>query len=105
MLQVVLIDDEYFFRNSLKRAIPWGELGFQIIGDANNGRDGYRLICDKHPDIAIIDINMPLITGLELIEMVRREQISCKTAGIRFVGYECERCDAIRCGIKTYAVG
>ena len=42
MLQVVLIDDEYFFRNSLKRAIPWGELGFQIIGDANNGRDGYR---------------------------------------------------------------
>ena len=50
-----------------------------------NGRDGYRLICDKHPDIAIIDINMPLITGLELIEMVRREQISCKC--ILLTGY------------------
>ena len=37
MLEVVLIDDEYFFRNSLKRAIPWDELGFRIVGDANNG--------------------------------------------------------------------
>lgn len=102
MLQVVLIDDEYFFRNSLKRAIPWGELGFQIIGDANNGRDGYRLICDKHPDIAIIDINMPLITGLELIEKVRREQISCKCILLTGYGDFKYAQQAIRLNVSEY---
>ena len=102
MLEVVLIDDEYFFRNSLKRAIPWEEMGFQITGDANNGRDGFRLICDKQPDIAVIDINMPLINGLELIEKLRKEQIPCKC--ILLTGYSDFKYaqQAIRLNVSEY---
>ena len=102
MLEVVLIDDEYFFRNSLKRAIPWDELGFRIVGDANNGRDGYHLILEKHPDIAIIDINMPLINGLELIERLRREQIPCKCILLTGYGDFKYAQQAIRLNVSEY---
>ncbi len=78
MLKIVLIDDEYFFRNSLKNMLSWEEYGFQITGDANNGKSGLELILDKQPDIAIVDINMPVLTGLELIEQVTEKKIRCK---------------------------
>ena len=77
-------------------------MGFQITGDANNGRDGFRLICDKQPDIAVIDINMPLINGLELIEKLRKEQIPCKC--ILLTGYSDFKYaqQAIRLNVSEY---
>lgn len=78
MLRVVLIDDEDYFRNSLKKGIAWEAQGFTIIGDANNGRDGLYLITEQQPDLAIIDINMPIMTGLDLVKQLRHLGVSCK---------------------------
>lgn len=71
MLNAVIIDDEYYFRESLKRAIPWEEMGVAISGEANNGEDALELIRSSKPDVAFVDINMPIINGLELIERTR----------------------------------
>lgn len=102
MLTVVLIDDEYFFRNSLKHAICWEELGFQLAGDANNGKSGLELILEKKPDIAIVDINMPVLTGLELIERLSEHDIHCKY--ILLTGYDEFRYaqKAIRLSVSEY---
>ena len=67
MFSVVIIDDEYFFRNSLKCNMPWQENDMKVIGDANDGSAGLNLILEARPDIVIIDINMPIYSGLEVI--------------------------------------
>lgn len=102
LLNVVLIDDEYHFRHSLKSSFPWKECGCQIVGDANNGISGYQLIESLHPDIAIVDINMPGMTGLELAEKVNALPHPCKC--ILLTGYgEFEYAKkAIAYGVKNY---
>lgn len=78
MLKIVFIDDEYYFRNSMINGLPWAEYGFSVVGDANNGMSGLNLILKEQPDIAIIDINMPGLDGLELIERLSSQEVSCR---------------------------
>lgn len=86
MLKAVLIDDEYYERLSLKNTIPWKELGIQIIGEANNGLAALDMICKSLPDIAVIDINMPKLNGIELITKLNKSNISCQY--IILTGYD-----------------
>ena len=86
MLKAVLIDDEYYERLSLKNTIPWKELGIQIIGEANNGLTALDIICKSLPDIAVIDINMPKLNGIELITKLNESNISCQY--IILTGYD-----------------
>lgn len=78
MLKVVLVDDEYYFRRSLLNNIDWAADGFEVVGDANNGRTAFELITQTQPDIAVIDINMPEYNGLELIEKLQDTGVNCK---------------------------
>ena len=59
MLNVYLVDDEYYVRTSLCKNLPWEENGFQVVGEANNGKTALEEISALCPDIAIIYINMP----------------------------------------------
>lgn len=86
MLKAVLIDDEYYERLSLKNTIPWEELGIQIIGEANNGLTAFDMICKNLPDIAVVDINMPKVNGIELISRLNELNITCQY--IILTGYD-----------------
>lgn len=78
MLKVMIIDDEFYFREALKVSIPWKELGFEICGEAKNGKDALGKVADLNPDIMIVDINMPIIDGLEFIQSVKGKGIESK---------------------------
>jgi len=78
MLKIMIIDDEFYFREALKVSIPWKELGFEICGEAKNGKDALEKVADLKPDIMIVDINMPIIDGLEFIQSVREQGIESK---------------------------
>lgn len=101
-LKVYLADDEYYVRTSLKENIPWKENGFEVIGEANNGKTALRQISDLQPDIAIIDINMPGCSGLELIQLLTGQNTACKF--IILTGYsEFQYAQkAIRLGVNDY---
>ncbi|MCG8451974.1 MAG: response regulator [Spirochaetales bacterium] len=86
MLKAVIIDDEYYFRQSLKKKLPWQQLGIEISGEANNGEDALDLIRSSLPDLALIDINMPVIDGIELVSRIRSEGID--TFIILITGYD-----------------
>lgn len=78
MLQVFLVDDEYFERLALKNSIPWEELGMHVLGEANNGLTAYEMMIKDPPDIAIVDINMPKLNGIELISRLNEMHLSCQ---------------------------
>jgi two-component system response regulator YesN len=70
MLKVMLIDDEAPFRTGLRELINWKQHGYEIIAEAGSGRSALELIDIKKPDIIIVDMNMPVMNGAELIEQV-----------------------------------
>lgn len=71
MIKVLLIDDEYLFRKALRVKIPWEELGFSICGEAKNGEEALEMVDELKPDVALVDINMPIIDGIGFIEEIR----------------------------------
>jgi len=70
MYTVVLIDDEKGIIDGLKVLMSRYLPECQVIGSANDGNDGYRLVLEKCPDIVITDIRMLKRDGLEMIEML-----------------------------------
>lgn len=70
MKTILIVDDEYYFRQALKKYIMEFQDEYQVIGEANNGKTGIQKIKDLHPDIILIDITMPQMNGFEVIEYV-----------------------------------
>ena len=72
-VQVLLADDEPFILKGLQMLIDWELYGCEIAGTASNGLEAYNIIKSKKIDLAIVDIRMPELTGLELISRVKEE--------------------------------
>jgi len=66
-LKVIIADDEAIVRIGLKSIINWEKNGFEIVGEASDGNQALDLILSQKPDIAIIDMKMPLMDGLALM--------------------------------------
>lgn len=78
MYKVLIVDDEYYFRQALKVSLPWDELELQLIGEAKNGEDALEQTRMLHPDIVMVDINMPIKDGLSFIEEAKAEGLGSK---------------------------
>jgi len=79
MRTAVIVDDEELSVDLLKYLIQRYELPIEVVGEAFSGDEGLELINSLKPDIAFIDIKMPVLNGLELIEKVnagRKNNIS-----------------------------
>ena len=66
-LSIVIVDDSDSFRANLKQYFS-GVEDMNVVADATNGVDGYEQICRLKPDIALMDVVMPRMDGLELLE-------------------------------------
>lgn len=66
MLKVAFVDDEYLVRNLLKNCLKWGELGIEIVGEAGSAQEALELVERVVPDILFIDINIPIMNGIQL---------------------------------------
>ncbi len=78
MYKVMIVDDEFYFREALKISLKWEELGFEICGEAKNGKEALQKIQELKPDITIVDINMPIMDGLEFAKKLRELGIESK---------------------------
>lgn len=83
---VVVADDEDELREAVCTMIPWGDLGFRLVGNASNGLDALELVEKLAPDLLLTDIRMPFISGIELARQVREIR---PAMGIAFLsGYD-----------------
>lgn len=73
MYRVLLADDEPIILSGLQSMLSWEELSCAVAGVARNGRQALEFIEEHRPDIVVCDINMPLLSGLELLEHCARE--------------------------------
>ncbi len=86
LFKVLIVDDEYFAREGMKKTIDWDILGCQVCGEASNGIEAIEYSKKLKPDIIITDINMPGISGLDMAFKVRELLPDCKF--IIITGYD-----------------
>src|SRR6185437_16134214 len=75
MIRIVLVDDHELVRAGF-RLILSGQSDIEVIGEAGSTEDGLRLIRAQKPDVALIDVHMPGMSGIELTERVRRADLA-----------------------------
>lgn len=73
MLKIFLAEDEVIVRETIKRMIPWENLGFELVGEAADGEMALPLLLRQKPDLLITDIKMPFMDGLTLAKVAKKE--------------------------------
>ncbi|KUP21949.1 hypothetical protein AWJ19_05915 [Paenibacillus sp. DMB5] len=71
LCKIVVVDDEMLVRQGIIHLLDWEGEGFQIVGEASNGREAFELIESQRPHIILTDIVMPVMDGEELIRLVK----------------------------------
>ncbi|WP_135550468.1 response regulator [Paenibacillus cymbidii] len=74
MKTIVLVDDEALSREHFRESVPWAAWGYRIVGEASNGQEARELCAALQPDIALIDITMPVMDGLTLLRHLHEDQ-------------------------------
>jgi DNA-binding NarL/FixJ family response regulator len=99
-LKIVLIDDSEIIREKLRRAFAEAA-GCHLVGMAVRGEDGFEIVRTERPDIVILDLCLPHLSGLETLRRIREEdqrvlivmfsgddsvemREACRTAGANF---------------------
>lgn len=101
-LKVLLVDDEIMIREGFKHLFDWEAHDCEVVGEAADGMEALNRIDTLHPDIVIMDINVPIMSGLKVIQLSRMKHPS--TAFVIVSGYDdfsyCQQ--AIRMQITDY---
>lgn len=71
MFRIVIADDEEIIRNGLKNLIESYDLNLSVVGTASDGEEALQLIQEYQPEIILMDINMPFMNGLQVIEKTK----------------------------------
>jgi len=100
--RIVLADDHVLVRQGLKSLLEREH--FQVMAEASDGQDAVRLIEVHHPDIAILDISMPTLNGIDAARGLSRTAL--KTKVILLTQHEEEQYihEALEAGVKGYVL-
>ncbi len=79
MYKLIIVDDEEEVRKGIIQKIDWKRFNFEVVGEAENGREALDLIEENVPDVVITDITMPLMDGLKLASLLKDNYPTVKT--------------------------
>lgn len=86
MFRLLIADDEEDIRKGIANFIDWNAYGIEVCGEAEDGEQALDMIRELHPDIMLIDIRMPEMSGLEVIKAVHSADLPVKS--IIISGYD-----------------
>lgn len=102
METVLIADDEKNIREGIKCIIDWEALGFTVCGEAANGEEALKQINEMHPGLVLLDIKMPKLSGLEVVENAREQGYNGKFIILSgFSDFKFAQ-TAIRLGVDNY---
>ena len=102
MIKLILADDEPVILRGIKKLVDWERMGISVVGEYEDGRSAMEGILGLKPDIALLDINMPGMDGIEILKNIRRLELDTKVIFISgFQDFEYAR-NAITYGAVEY---
>jgi hemolysin D len=100
-IRILIVDDQNFVRKMLQYSLE-PQLDLEIVGTANSGKDALAQIEQFHPDIALVDIEMPEMNGLDITRAIRNQYPQTKVLVISIHDNENYIRDALQAGAKGY---
>lgn len=73
MYTLLIVDDEEIEREGMAQFIPWDSYEIKVVSTARNGSEGLEKIAKFRPDLAIVDIKMPVMNGIEMIRQAKEQ--------------------------------
>jgi two-component system response regulator YesN len=84
MIRVMIVDDDKLVRKGIISAMPWGDFDMEIVGEASNGEKALEFIADNAVDLLLTDLAMPVMSGIELLKVVRKQYPNMYTVVLTF---------------------
>jgi DNA-binding NarL/FixJ family response regulator len=103
MLRVVVVDDHLMLIQGIKKLLE-GRSGVQVVGEAYDGREGVELVKRLKPDIAIVDITMPGLNGLDATRAIAKLSPRTKTILLTMHKENPYVTEALDAGVHAYVI-
>lgn len=100
-IRILLVDDHTLFRSGIK-ALLSRVTGFEVIGEAGDGLEGVKRAISLRPDIVLLDLNMPGISGKEAVQLIVEEAPETKVIVLTVSENAEDLIDVMRAGAQGY---
>jgi Response regulator containing a CheY-like receiver domain and an HTH DNA-binding domain len=98
---VVIVDDHTLFRNGLRILVNTME-DYQVVGEASNGKQFLELLEQSTPDLVLLDINMPVMDGIEAATIAQKQNPDLKIITLSMYGEEDYYYKMVNAGVKGF---
>jgi DNA-binding NarL/FixJ family response regulator len=101
-LRIILADDHTLFRHSLRVLLE--QEGADIVAEASNGFEALRLTKKEIPDAVVLDMNIPLLNGIEVAREIGKLGLKTKVVMLTMFEDDASVLEAFRAGVKGYVL-
>jgi DNA-binding NarL/FixJ family response regulator len=101
-VKILLADDHAMFRDSLKALLE--REGFEVVAEASDGREAIKLTRRLNPELAILDLGMPLLNGIGAAREIRKRCLHTKTVLLTMFEEEAYVLGALQAGVRGYVL-
>ena len=102
MTSVLLADDHALFREGVRLLLK--SEGFDVVGEASDGAEAVRLAKELAPDVIVMDLNMPVLNGIEAAQKIRKTIDGAKIILLTMYEDEEYMLEALRMGVNGYVL-
>lgn len=102
-IRTVIVDDHPLFRQGLRQVIE-ADSRFELLAEADHGEAARRLVLEHQPDLAVLDVNLPDMTGLEVAESLREAAVRTRFVVLTMLKDEQAFNRAMNIGIEGYVL-
>ncbi|MEW6725559.1 response regulator [Desulforudis sp. 1088] len=100
--RVLIVDDAAFMRMMLRNILT--KAGYEIVGEAENGRTALDLYKELKPDVVTMDITMPEMNGIEAVKALKQVDPQARIVMISAMGQQAMVMEAVQAGAKDFIV-
>ncbi len=100
MKSVLIVDDSRTSRRILRDILE--RAGFNVVGEAVDGREGFDEYVKLQPDIVTMDITMPVVDGIESLKLIKKNNPNAKVVMITAAGQKEKMMEAVKFGAVEF---
>lgn len=100
MAKILIVDDSRTSRKILKGILEGN--GYEVIGEATNGQEGYERYEELKPDVVTMDITMPVLDGIEALKKIKGSYPEAKVVMVTAAGQRTKMVEAVQNGADDF---